>query len=276
MRMYRILPALLVIAAFWTLPEAVSAQAPSPCFIPFLPCNGGGSLGLANTIIGMVFSGTAKGIFGAFLTLYFFVYGMRLIILGENESVMQDTKMAYAYGITGCAMYIFADQFLQAFGSQNGTHINTVPVASVLSSVINFINGVIGALLIAIITYQAIRIIVKRGDDSELGAARKRFGFIIGGIIVYSLANMIVAWAMPGTGAQQFVYEIVGVIRYVLEIIGVLSVLSFVFAGFLYIISANEGTTDRAKKAMKNTVIALVVVLFSYVIVSFAANGLRF
>ncbi len=173
-------------------------------------------------------------------------------------------------------MYIFADNFLQAFGSQNGETINTAPIAQVLTTVISFINIVIWSLLIAIITYQAIRIIIKRGDDGELDAARKRFVYIVTGVIVYALANMIVVWAMPGNGASQFIAEIIGVIRFILEIIGVLAVISFIYAGFLYIISANEGTTDRAKKAMKNTVIALIVVLFSYMIVSFAANGLHF
>lgn len=274
--MSKFLPALLICGVLWALPETGLLQSPpSPCFLSGLPCNGGGSAALSGIIRGMVFSSTAKNIFGAFLALYLFVYGMRLILLGERSDVIQDTKMAYAYAITGCVMYIFANNFLDAFGSQNGESINVLPISSALMEIIKFINVVIWAVLTGMITYQAIRIIIKRGDDGEMEAARKRFVSIVFGVVVLSLANMIVIWAMPGNGASKLISEIVGVIRFILEIIGVLAVISFIYAGFLYIISANEGTTDTAKKTMKNTAIALIVVLFSYMIVTFAANGLH-
>jgi len=276
--MNRVLPAILLLAVLWALPDSAFLQSPpDPCtVIPSLPCNGGGSRGLGNIIMNMVFSSGAKNTFGTFLALYFFVYGMRLIILGERSDVVQETKMAYAYGVTGCAMYIFAENIIMSVGSQNGANINTAPIGTALYVVIGYINAVIGTLLMLIITYQAIRIILKRGDDGEMEKARKRFVFIVTGVFVYVLANAIVMWSMPGTGTSKLITEIIGIIRFILEIIGVLSVLSFIFAGFLYVISVNEGTTDRAKKAMKNTAIALIVVLFAYVIVRFAANGLRF
>lgn len=245
-------------------------QPPDPCsVIPNLPCNGASSTGLANTITGMLFSGTAKSIFGAFLALYFFVYGARLILLGEKSDIIDETKHAYAYGITGSAIYIFANALIAS--AVRGP--NVAPVQTALESIISFMNMVIGSLILVTITYQAFRVIIKRGEEGAFDDLRKRFVFIITGIVVWALANVIVAAAMPGSGTVRFVAEIVGLIRYVLQILGALAVLTFIFAGFLYIISADEGQTDRAKKAMKNTVIALIVVLFAYVIVQFAANA---
>lgn len=268
--MTRFLPAVLLGTIVLALPEIASMQAPDPCtVIPSLPCNGGGSGGLAATVMSMIFSGTAKSIFGAFLALYFFIYGARLILLGERSDVVDETKLAYAYGITGSAIYIFANALIAS--AVKGP--NTAPVESALQSIIAFTNGVIGALILLTITYQAFRIILKRGDEGAFDDLRKRFVFLITGIVVWALANVIVAAAMPGSGTTRFITEIVGLIRYLLQIIGALAVLSFIFAGFLYIISVDEGQKDRAKKAMKNTVIALVVVLFAYVIVQFAANA---
>lgn len=272
MRISRLLPAILLLCVLWVIPDSASMQ-PSPCIIN-LPCNGGGSQSLNGIIINMIFSSGAKNTFGALLALYFFIYGMRLILLGERSDVVQETKMAYAYGVTGSALYIFADSIIASVGTGSGG-INTAPAASALQSIITYMNAIMGALLLYIITYQAIKIIIKRGDESAMEEARKRFVFIIMGIVVYVLANAIVTWAMPGAGSTRFVSEIVGMIRYMLEIIGVLTVLAFIFAGFLYVISVNESSTDRAKKAMKNTAIALIVILFSYTIVSLAANGFK-
>lgn len=273
MRLTKFLPAILLGTLVLALPEIASMQAPSPCsVIPDLPCNGGGSSGLGGTIVNLLFSGAAKTTFGAFLTLYFFIYGARLILLGEKSDIVDETKYAYAYGITGAAVYIFADALIASAVSGP----NVEPVKSALESIIGYANLVIGSLILVTITYQGFRIIIKRGDEGAFDDLRKRFVFLITGIIVWALANVIVTAAMPGSGTTRFITEIAGVIRYLLQIIGALSVLSFIFAGFLYIISVDESQKDRAKKAMKNTVIALVVVAFSYVIVQFAANAFVF
>lgn len=279
MRFTRYLPAVLL-GVFCALAPEMAWMAPpappDPCsVVPGLPCNGSGSSGLASWISSRVFSGTAKTLFGSFLTLYFFVYAARLIILGEKSDVIDETKYAYAYGVSGAAMYIFAGSIIEAVGSQNGTGINTAPVDSAVMQIIGFLNGVIGALLLATLTYQAIRLILKRGDESAFGDLRKRFMFLIGGIVTYLLANVIINAAAPGSGSTRFIVEIVGIIRYMLEIIGFLAVVTFVFAGFLYVISIDEGRKDRAKQAMKNTAIALIVVLFAYVIIRFVANGFQ-
>lgn len=270
--MTKYLLAMLLGTALLILPEiaAMQTQAPSPCSVlPNLPCNGGGSSGLAGTVVNLIFSGTAKNTFGAFLALYFFVYGARLILLGEKSDIVDETKYAYAYGITGAAVYIFADSIIASVDGD----INTGPAIGALESIIGFLNAVMGSLILVTITYQAFRVITKRGDEGAMDDLRKRFTFLITGIVVWVLANVIVAAAMPGSGTTRFVAEIAGVIRYILQIIGALAVLNFIFAGFLYVISVDEGQTDRAKKAMKNTVIALIVTAFSYLIVAFAANG---
>lgn len=268
--MTKFLPAMLLGAFILALPDIAAMQAPSPCsVIPSLPCNGGGSGGLSSTIVGMVFSGTAKSIFGAFLALYFFIYGARLILLGEKGDIIDETKNAYAYGITGSAIYIFANALIAS--AVRGP--NVAPVQGALEGIIGFANIIIGSLILVTITYQAFRIILKRGDEGAFDDLRKRIVFLMTGIVVWALANVIVAAAMPGSGTTRFIVEIVGLTRYLLQIIGALAVLTFIFAGFLYIISVDEGQKDRAKKAMKNTIIALVVVVFAYVIVQFAANA---
>lgn len=271
------LPATALGLVLLALPDvAYLATAPDPCsVIPSLPCNGNGASGLASSIQLMVFSSAAKTTFGAFLGLYFFIYGARLILQGEQGDIVEETKMAYAYGITGAVMYIFAGSIISAVGSQSGG-INTAPVNGALTSVIGYADAVIGSLILVTLTYQAFKLILKRGDEGAFDDLRKRFVFLMLGVAVYALANVIVAAAYPGTGMSQFIGEVAGLIRYILQIIGALSVLSFIFAGFLYVISVDEGQKERAQKTMKNTVIALIVVLFSYTIISFVANGFQF
>jgi len=272
------MPAIALGLVLLALPEVARMQQdiPNPCsVIPSLPCNGNGANGLSATILSLLFSSVAKTTFGSFLGLYFFIYGARLILQGEQGDIVQETKMAYAYGITGSVMYIFAGSIIASVGSQSGG-VNTAPVRGALVSIIDYANMTIGTLILVTLTYQAFRLIIKRGDEGAFDDLRKRFVFLMTGVAVYALANVIVAAAMPGSGTTQFIGEIAGLIRYILQIIGALSVLSFIFAGFLYVISVDEGQKDRAQKAMKNTVIALVVVLFAYTIVSFAANGFHF
>ncbi len=74
-------------------------------------------------------------------------------------------------------------------------------------------------------------------------------------------------------GFMQFA---IAVSDWILGIVGSLSLLMFVYGGFMYLISAGEsGKINTAKSAITNAVIGLVIVFGSYVFIKFILSTLK-
>jgi cytochrome bd-type quinol oxidase subunit 2 len=60
-----------------------------------------------------------------------------------------------------------------------------------------------------------------------------------------------------------------------LGIVGILAVAFLIYGGFRYITSAgNEEQAEEAKKVIQNSIIGLVIIIFSYIIVTVIMNAL--
>src|SRR5262245_60661158 len=101
MRFPRLSTALTILAAA-LLPIAASAQG-NPCPGPILPCVTGGTTGIQAYVATVVFPGL-RLLFIGIAILFFFVYAVRLMLESSEESVITDTKSAYAQAITGAAI----------------------------------------------------------------------------------------------------------------------------------------------------------------------------
>ncbi len=78
---------------------------------------------------------------------------------------------------------------------------------------------------------------------------------------------------IEGTGLVEdgnLVQTIIWAVKWLLIISGILAFVAFLYAGFLYITSyINDKNPETAKKAMINTAIGIVIIIFSWVIVNF-------
>ncbi len=243
----------------------------NPCIISSLICPGGGIAGLALYIQTVLFFGAQRG-FMAVSILMFLFYGVRLMLESSEESTISEVKSAYTYGISGAAIVSLSSIIVQTVGQGHGGGpiVDQTAVASTLGSIELYLRIMVGTSVVAMIVYQGIRLIILQGEESELDAQKKKFFNALIGVSVILLASAAVnAFTQTQSGGNLLTKEIVGIGNFLLEIMGGLSVFSFIIAGFFLVISVDEALKDRAKKAMFTTVVAMIVVMCSYAIINF-------
>ncbi|MDD2807820.1 MAG: MopE-related protein [Patescibacteria group bacterium] len=107
-----------------------------------------------------------------------------------------------------------------------------------------------------------------------LGLLLVAFGFIF-----VSTANALETGLQYGTysglGTQDLRVTVMNVIRIFLGFLGLIAIILILYAGYTWMTSAgNEEKISRAKKIIVNAVIGLVIILTSFMIVSFIINSL--
>jgi hypothetical protein len=269
----------LFLAALALLPAGVDAQVtlPSvpqtnPCPVPFIPCGSGGAVGASAYIWGSLFP-AARILFIATAILMFTQYGLKLLFDPDSADTVSSTKLAYGYGIIACAIVGIATFIVEAVGqSARATLVNDAPIYAGIGNIVLYMRLIVATLVTLFILIQGIRLIVKQGSEEEFKNAQTQFIHAIMGIAVILLANILVSAFMPGSGSVTLAAEIVGIINFVLTMLGVLAVITIIIAGILLVISVDESLKDRAKKAITVAVVGLIVAILSYIIVRFFIN----
>lgn len=269
----------LFLAALALLPAGVDAQVtlPSvpqtnPCPVPFIPCGSGGAVGASAYIWGSLFP-AARILFIATAILMFTQYGLKLLFDPDSADTVSSTKLAYGYGIIACAIVGIATFIVEAVGqSARATLVNDAPIYAGIGNIVLYMRLIVATLVTLFILIQGIRLIMKQGSEEEFKNAQTQFIHAIMGIAVILLANILVSAFMPGSGSVTLAAEIVGIINFVLTMLGVLAVITIIIAGILLVISVDESLKDRAKKAITVAVVGLIVAILSYIIVRFFIN----
>lgn len=241
----------------------------NPCPVPVLPCGGGGSAGVSAYLGGIIFPAVRVGFIGL-ATIMFTAYAARLLFEAEEESTVTEVKNAYTQAAVGAVIISVATLIVDAFGrSAGGTLINPAPIAFAVSNVIGYFKLIVAALVSVLVVTQGARLIALQGEEAELEQQKKKFLHSLLGVAAILLANTLVNVVQPGNASIVLAQEIRGAINFVLEILMVLAVLSFMIAGVLLVVSADEAQKDRAKKIVFGTVIALIIVLAAYAIINY-------
>jgi len=259
-------PRLLVLLPALLLPWPVYAQL-NPCPIPLLPCGGGGAAGASSYVADTIFPALRIG----FVTLglaYFFYYAVVLLLSGNQEESSKDIKQAYETAIYGAAFVSLATFIVESFNDPTNI-INPTPIETGISNVIFWMKLILAVVATAHITIQAFRLILLEAREGEAEKVKRRFLEGLLGVGMILLANPVVEAIEPGARSAILAEEVRGAANYILELFAALIVVSFLAAGAMLILSVNEDLKEKAKKVMKNAVIATVVVLVAYVLVNF-------
>jgi len=270
----------LFLALAAVLPLGVHAQdiiLPSvpqivPCPVPIIPCGSGGAAGASAYLIGNIFP-AMRILFIATAILMFTQYALKLLFDPDSSETFSSTKLAYGYGIIACAIVGIATFIVDAVGqSARATLINDAPINDAIGNIVLYMRLVVATLMTVFILIQGILLIMKQGSEEELKNAGTQFIHAIMGVAVILLANILVAAFFPGSGSVILAAEIVGIINFVLTMIGALAVFTVIIAGIMLVLSVDESLKDRAKKAIFVAIIGLIVALLSYILVRFFVN----
>lgn len=253
------------------VPKPVVPTSVSPCGTAAgLPCGAGGAAGAAGYTITTILPALETA-FLALAIIYFFYYAIRLIIDSEEDSVISETRSAYGYAVAGAVIVSMSSLFVQAVGpgSAQNTLINDAPVIAGFDSIVFYLRLMVSGSVSAAIVFLGMRMIILQGDEGEMSQQKKRFFNGLIGVAVATLGNYIVEGFLPSSSTNILAVQIVGICNYLLQMFGALCVLAFLVAGFMLVISTDEGLKDTAKKIMFTTTISLIVVLSCLVIVNF-------
>ncbi|MDB4978999.1 MAG: hypothetical protein JWM56_1185 [Candidatus Peribacteria bacterium] len=237
-----------------------------PCFV-----GTGGIAGLDEYLTNKVFVILQVG-FVALLILMLFSYAANLIGGSGDENKVSEAKLAYTYAIAGAAVVSCAMWIVSAFTPYNSAGIvNPIPIGSIYTNVYLYLRLALGTVLTANTVLQAFRLITSQGSDDLVGRARKRLLASFVGVGFVLLANTLVVIFNPAVGDADpglIVTEIAGVANFLLTLLGGAAVIAIIVAGFLLVISVDEGLKEKAKQMVITSIIALAVALASFALVN--------
>ncbi len=274
------LGALFALALALLLPVVADAQqvilpnvpAIIPCPVPFIPCGSGGAIGASAYIWGSIFP-AIRIMFIATAILMLLQNSLKLLFDPESSETINSTKISFGYAITACAIVGIATFIVDAVGQgARATIINDAAVNAGIGNIILYMRLVVATLVTLFILIQGVRLIIKQGSDEEFKNAQTQFLHTVMGIAVILVSNVLVSAFLPGNGSVILAEEIVGIINFVLTIIGGLAVFTVMIAGIMLVLSVDESLKDRAKKAIFVAVLGLIIALLSYVLVRFFIN----
>ncbi len=250
------------------VPASAFASGPltqiNPCPVAGLSCPGD-FVSYVYGIIGLG-SGSAGAVraFIGILAAMLVYYGIRLIMDADNDSTTAEVKSAYGHALVGAILVGAAGLLADTFAStteSSATFITPGPTIGAISNVIVSLKGLVYTALVFNLSYQGIRLVMHQ-DESQAEKAKKQFLYGIIGAMVVILADAVVS-AFVSRDVLIINNQLIGIITFLLTILGALAVLAIFVAGIFLVISLDESLKDRAKKSVLAALVTLAVVILS-------------
>lgn len=259
----------MFLKALTIIPTAYAQVGVMPvCPFAALSCDSGGAGGLSTFIENHFDEGI--GIVGSLIFIMVFYYAVRLLLLSHEENQTEEVKQALAHLIIAGAVVSLGWLLVETFAPSGtgASFINQTPAETFLENVVAYLRIAVGLGLIGFITVRGFRLIFSLGDESAMQKQRTLLlNAIIG--VGFALLAQIMVDAVFDKDIIPFGDELAGIANFILVFFGFGCVLSVIIGGFYLIFSADEGNKDKAKKLIITSIIALLIVLTSFVVVQF-------
>jgi hypothetical protein len=218
--------------------------------------------------------------------LYIFVNIIFLILGSSDEGNIDNVKKGVGYIILGLIIISLSSELAKIFDPvySGGDIANEAQARSVLQTVINYVALIAGIVAVFNILIAALRLITAQGEEGVIDEQKKNFQYGFIGLIVIIMADVMInrvfypqdIQAPAAEETATFAQEVMELLSYVLEFLGIFAVVSIVLAGGYYIVSlGNDEQTSSAKTIIKNLVIGFIIIFLAYVVVSAIAPTLE-
>jgi hypothetical protein len=212
-------------------------------------------------------------VFWAVAIGFVFWYALRMIVMSHSEQSYTDLMNSFIHVFVGFAVIALATTFATAFYGTISPGNLTVPILNVIGIIIRASEGI----FVLMITIAGLRMLTTEGDEAEFHKWRKVLTNSAIGAMIMMIANLSPAIASLFAGGNPTALndEIVGLVKFMLTIVGTVSVLALIVAGILLIVSFDESYRDRAKRIIYGTLITLALVIGLYSIINTFVPTLR-
>jgi len=245
---------------------ALAASNPDPgiiqtCVVPGISCLGGD---LSSYINATLIAG-ARIAFIGLLSGAIIYYGIKLLVIPENDTATTETKQAFEYALFGVILMLGAELIASSFVT--GGVVQPAGLTGVLSTVVIFIKAIIATALLVNITIQAFGMIAAI-EEGSVTKARTKFLHGIYGAAIVLLASPIVNMMYdkdPSVGQL----ELKGIANYIITIFGLLAVVALIVGGIFLVVSVDESFKEKAKKLIIACLVALIIVISAGAFINF-------
>lgn len=210
------------------------------------------------------------------------MYGVLLVTSTSEEGIGKQKENLIA-AAKGFALLGIVTHIVAALNPYDNPGVGNVEAAiSGTRSLILYIELVVGAIASLFIMIAAIRMIISQGDEEEMNKQKMNFTWGLIGLMIIMLAEVAVQifYELPGEGASPeattaLIIQVIGIVRFILQFLAVVSVLTLIIGGFYYISSfGNDDARSKAKNILLGAIVTIVLVISAYVFVQIFSPAL--
>ncbi|EKD92725.1 MAG: hypothetical protein ACD_28C00349G0002 [uncultured bacterium] len=225
-----------------------------------------------------------KYVLGAIAVLMTIINAVQMITAGKDaEDQLTKQKSFMKYSIMGLIVVFVADEAIKsAFFGQEGEFLRDEEAAiesataggNIIEGMYMAVEVFLGSIAVLMLVYSGIQILAGAASEETVNSAKKRIYLSAIGLVVVGLSETIVKdFLFKNQGQEIDVARgqaiLASLTNFLVSAIGTISVLVFVYAGFLYILNfGNEESTGKAKKMMMGALIGIAVSGIAFAAVS--------
>lgn len=235
-------------------------------------------------------TGGIKGITGAIFTfldffklivtpvavLFMIVMGVRMVAAGrDNGEVATASKNYIRYALEGLIVIFIADEVIRsvAFGVEGDIFRGGVSGAasygnqasSFLKGIYSLIQVVVGSIAVFMLVTAGMRYVAGSAIDDEITTAKRQITWSLVGLFVVAISEFVaqgILFKDQGTtlGLTNAKDLFVQITNFVSGLIGTLSFVFLLYAGYLYVTAAGkEDNVTKAKQILTGAAIGLIL-----------------
>ncbi|HCW32912.1 MAG: hypothetical protein UT36_C0005G0077 [Candidatus Peregrinibacteria bacterium GW2011_GWF2_39_17] len=239
-------------------------------------------------------------IIGAVAILFMVISGLRLVIQGENEEVVNKQNSNLYWGLIGLVLIAVAGPLAEILDLQDGGFLaNEYEIGyraklfdNQVTIIITFIKYIIGSIAVLFMIRSGAKLISSGESDETLNAEKRNLMNSVLALFLVMISDVIIKQVLfkvdynqadySATGQQAVVQldvsrglqEIVGITNFIVTWASPLAVLALIIGGVMYMTAfGDEEKTGKAKKIIFNSVLALLIIYGAFALVSTFISG---
>lgn len=236
--------------------------------------------GVLNTIVRLV-----QYVAGGLAVLFLVITFVQMIASpGDKSEEEYNTLKKYVlYIVIGVVIIMSAEVVFRVVLNTSGTgfldNANSARDAasagnSLVKGIYNFIQAIVGTVAVVMLVVSGFNLVANASNEERLSEAKKQIIYAVLGLILIGISELLVKdiiFKDAGTDIDVVRGKelIVQMTNFISGFIAMASVLSFFYAGYLYVFSGvGEDNTEKVKKVIIGAVIGIIIAGGAFAIVN--------
>lgn len=220
------------------------------------------------------------------LAVIWIVYaGARLIFAQGDESIINEQKRAFFYGLLGLVAILLIGKGVDLLYGPAGVTRTSLTQAqgqgfsTEVLGLVTFLKAVVGIIAILFIIVSGVRMLFAVGEESEITKQRTALLWIGVGLVIIAVDQVVIEniFTIPVSQSNQIktsnitslINTMGSVLQFLLGFVGLIAFGILVFGAASLIANyGDEQMVEKAKKIIKNAIYGLLIIISAYTLVA--------